>query len=119
MGDLDLSFVRNQFAHYMAHQADLRKKDLLCCSAHGPADHVPALLSEVDRLRQREASLRALCIPADDYRADDPDSVEGGAALVRLNMNEPVDEHGQYTQPPVLAVPVSDVLRILDSQSPD
>ena len=55
MSDLDLDAIREQFAHYREHQAHAFARQWSCCSAHGPADHVPALLAEVERLTKRVA----------------------------------------------------------------
>lgn len=45
-----------------------------------------------------------------------PESEGGGAALVRLAADEPVDEHG-YVLDPMLGVAVADILRILEDDT--
>ena len=71
----------------------------------GPDDILAILLQALTDVYARMAKIRALC------RTDDHG---GGAAFVRLDNNEPVDEHGRYAVAPALAVPVSDVLAVLD-----
>jgi hypothetical protein len=83
-------------------------------STAGPVSFEEALeaVAAVERYRRVEATLRALCVPSDQFNANDPDSVEGSAAYVRLINNDPMDFDVHAT--PVLAVTVADVLRILD-----
>src|SRR5262245_53997587 len=72
---------------YRADIAGLRHPDAVFIAA--ARTDVENLLAEVARLRARESALRNLCAPADQYRADDPESVEGRAAYMRLEADEP------------------------------
>ena len=53
---LDLAEAHRQFALYREHQGDAMARGWSCCSAHGPADRVPALLAAIDRVMAVEAS---------------------------------------------------------------
>lgn len=57
MSELDLTPIRERFSHYRDHQAHAFAVRWSCCSAHGPADDVPALIEEVERLRDANANL--------------------------------------------------------------
>lgn len=67
---LDLDAVRRSFADYRQHQGDSMARGWSCCSAHGPADRVPALLAEVERLNKRLNAAHDALTRVED---DDPD----------------------------------------------
>jgi hypothetical protein len=111
---------RNKAAEALRYVAE-QERDKARVTADGLSDTLVLRDVQIAELRhllalaeQRIAAVRVLCVNADLYHADDPDSVEGGAAWMRLADDEPADNAGRNVLPPVLAVAVSDVLTILD-----
>jgi hypothetical protein len=75
-GPLDLDRVRDRYDLYRQHFMDTATRGWSCCSAHGPADDVPALVAEVERLTQFATSLgKALDARLGDVRRRD-DEIE-------------------------------------------